>query len=70
MQIDQAQVTLLAERLHMIGVGRREFLKVVGALTGAATLGSTTGWHTPAQAQDAGRRQARQRAGLSLGHSQ
>ena len=51
MQIDHAQVTLLAERLHMIGVGRREFLKVVGALTGAAALGSTTGWHTPAQAQ-------------------
>ena len=30
MQIDHTQVALLAERLHAIGVGRREFLKVVG----------------------------------------
>ena len=46
MQIDHQQVALLAERLHTIGVGRREFLKVVGALTGAAAVGSTTGWDT------------------------
>ena len=51
MQIDHAQVVLLAERLRTIGVGRREFLKVVGALTGAAAVGSTIGWDTPAQAQ-------------------
>ena len=41
MQIDHKQVALLAERLHAIGVGRREFLKVVGALTGVAAVGST-----------------------------
>jgi ABC-type oligopeptide transport system substrate-binding subunit len=51
MQIEPAQVTLLAERLRVIGVGRREFLKVVGALTGVAALGHTTGWDTPARAQ-------------------
>src|SRR5215467_16384675 len=51
MQIDHAQVALLAERLHAIGVGRREFLKVVGALSGVAAVGSTLGWDTAAQAQ-------------------
>src|SRR5262245_58744333 len=51
MQIDDAQIALLAERLQAIGVGRRVFLKVVGALTGAAAVGSTAGWATPAQAQ-------------------
>src|SRR5437899_9684838 len=51
MQIDHTQVALLAERLRTIGVGRREFLKVVGALAGAAAVGSATRWHTPAQAQ-------------------
>ena len=51
MQIDHEQVALLAERLHAIGVGRREFLKVVGALTGVAAVGSTLGWDTAAQAQ-------------------
>ena len=39
MQIDHKQVALLAERLHALGVGRREFLKVVGALTGASGCG-------------------------------
>ena len=51
MQIDHAQVALLAKRLHALGVGRREFLKVVGALTGIASVGSTLGWDTAAQAQ-------------------
>src|SRR4029450_4890147 len=51
MQIDHEQVALLAERLHALGVGRREFLKVVGALTGVAAVGSTLGWDTAAQAQ-------------------
>ena len=51
MQIDHAQVALLAERLRTIGVGRREFLQVVGTLTGAAAVGSTLSWATPAQAQ-------------------
>src|SRR3989442_3924090 len=51
MQIDHAQVALLAERLRTIGVGRRVFLKVVGALTGAAAVRGTTGWTTSAQAQ-------------------
>src|SRR4030095_13804795 len=51
MQIDQQQVALLVERLHAIGVGRREFLTVVGALTGVAAVGSTLGWDTSAQAQ-------------------
>jgi len=51
MQIDHEQVALLAERLRTLGVGRRMFLKVVGALTGAAAAGSTLGWDTPAQAQ-------------------
>src|SRR2546421_5694464 len=51
MQIDHEQVALLAERLHAIGVGRREFLKVVGALTGVAAVGSTLGWETAVQAQ-------------------
>ncbi len=51
MQIDHKQVALLAERLHALGVGRREFLKVVGALTGVAAVGSTLGWDTAAQAQ-------------------
>jgi oligopeptide transport system substrate-binding protein len=51
MQIDHTQVTLLAERLHALGVGRREFLKVVGALTGVAAISRTPGWDTAAQAQ-------------------
>src|SRR5262250_3638637 len=51
MQIDHEQVALLAERLRAIGVGRREFLKVVGALTGVAAVGSTLVWDTAAQAQ-------------------
>ena len=51
MQIDQQQVALLAERLHAIGVGRREFLKVVGAITSVAAAGSALGWSTSAQAQ-------------------
>jgi len=51
MHIDHQQVALLAERLHALGVGRREFLKVVGALTGVAAVGSTLGWDTAAQAQ-------------------
>jgi ABC-type transport system substrate-binding protein len=51
MQIDHEQAALLAERLRTIGVGRRVFLKVVGALTGAAAVGGTSGWDTPAQAQ-------------------
>jgi ABC-type oligopeptide transport system substrate-binding subunit len=51
MQIDHEQVALLAERMRTLGVGRRVFLKVVGALTGAAAAGSTLGWDTPAQAQ-------------------
>src|SRR5262245_44943554 len=51
MQIDHEQVALLAERLRTLGVGRRVFLKVVGALTGAVAAGSTLGWDTPAQAQ-------------------
>src|SRR5215510_5527611 len=51
MQIDHEQVALLAERLHSIGVGRREFLKVVGALTGVAAVGRTLGWDTSVQAQ-------------------
>jgi ABC-type oligopeptide transport system substrate-binding subunit len=38
MQHDDPQLMLLAERLHTIGVGRREFLKVVSALTGAAAF--------------------------------
>jgi ABC-type oligopeptide transport system substrate-binding subunit len=51
MQIDHQQVALLAERLHTIGVGRREFLKVVGALTGLAAVGSALAWDTAARAQ-------------------
>ena len=51
MQIDHKQVALLAERLHALGVGRRVFLKVVGALTGVAAVGETLGWDTSAQAQ-------------------
>ena len=51
MQIELEQVALLAERLHSIGVGRREFLKVVGALTGVAAVGRTLGWDTSVQAQ-------------------
>ena len=51
MQIEPEQIALLAERLHTIGVGRRVFLKVVGALTGAAAVGGTIGWGTSAQAQ-------------------
>jgi ABC-type oligopeptide transport system substrate-binding subunit len=54
MHIDDAQVALLAARLRTIGVGRREFLKVVGGLSGAAALGRTTGWETLAQAQGRG----------------
>src|SRR5262249_38180510 len=51
MQIDHEQVALLAERLCAIGVGRRVFLKVVGALTGAAAVGGMSNWDTPAHAQ-------------------
>src|SRR5262249_22598102 len=51
MQIDHAQVALLAERLHALGVGRREFLKVVGALTGVAAVGSALDWDSSVQAQ-------------------
>ena len=51
MQLDHEQIAMLAERLHTIGVGRREFLKVVGALTGAAALGSTLGTPSGAMAQ-------------------
>jgi ABC-type oligopeptide transport system substrate-binding subunit len=51
MQLDHEQRAMLAERLHAIGVGRREFLKVVGALTGAAALGSTLGMPPAATAQ-------------------
>ena len=51
MQLDHKQGALLAERLHALGVGRREFLKVVGALTGVAAVGSTLGWDTSVQAQ-------------------
>jgi len=51
MHIDDAHIALLAERLHTIGVGRRAFLKVLGALTGSAAVGSVTDWDTPAQAQ-------------------
>src|SRR5262245_60575302 len=51
MQIDHKQVALLAERLHAIGVERREFLKVVGALTSVAAVGGTLGWDISVQAQ-------------------
>ena len=54
MQIDHEQVALLAERLRTIGVGRRVFLKVVGAFTGAAAAGSALGWDTPAPGSSAG----------------
>jgi ABC-type oligopeptide transport system substrate-binding subunit len=37
---DHAQLALLADRLGAIGVSRREFLKVAGALTGAAVVHS------------------------------
>ena len=49
--IDQEQLTLLAERLQTIGVRRREFLTVAGALVGAAVVESTRGSWSLAQAQ-------------------
>jgi ABC-type oligopeptide transport system substrate-binding subunit len=49
--MDQEQLTLLAERLQTIGVGRREFLKVAGALAGGAVVQSALGPLAPAQAQ-------------------
>jgi oligopeptide transport system substrate-binding protein len=51
--MDQEQLTLLAERLQTIGVRRREFLKVAGALLGTAVVESTRGSWSPAQAQAA-----------------
>ena len=49
--MDQEQLTLLAERLQTIGVRRREFLKVAGALAGAAVVQSALGPLAPVQAQ-------------------
>jgi ABC-type oligopeptide transport system substrate-binding subunit len=49
--IDQEQLTLLAERLQTIGVRRREFLAVAGALVGAAVGESVRGPWSLAQAQ-------------------
>jgi ABC-type oligopeptide transport system substrate-binding subunit len=49
--IDHEQLTLLAERLQTIGVRRREFLQVAGALVGAAVVESARGSWSPAQAQ-------------------
>jgi ABC-type oligopeptide transport system substrate-binding subunit len=49
--MDQEQLTLLAERLQTIGVRRRAFLQVAGALLGAAVVEGTRGaWSLP-QAQ-------------------
>lgn len=51
MHIDQAQTRLLAQRLEALGVGRRTFLKVVGALTGTVAAAGPLHLATPVQAQ-------------------
>jgi ABC-type oligopeptide transport system substrate-binding subunit len=51
MHSDHTQLALLARRLQAIGVGRRGFLKVAGALTGAATVEGLVRGSRPAQAQ-------------------
>src|SRR5215471_21798435 len=42
MQIPDEQLALFEQRLHAIGVGRRDFLKVVGAMAAFGGIGFAT----------------------------
>ena len=66
MHIPDEQLDLFAQRLSAIGVGRRDFLKVVGAMAAFGGLGFATrgpGGHAD---QARARREARQGAGVPL----
>ena len=66
MRIPDEQMELFAKRLESIGVGRRDFLKVVGAMAAFGGLGFATEAAGGQAVQARGGREAGQGAGAPL----
>ena len=66
MHIPDEQLDLFAQRLSAIGVGRRDFLKVVGAMAAFGGLGFATEAHAATPNKPGARREAGQGAGVPL----